>query len=231
MKQKLEQYVGHLDYAGVAEGINSARANARRLAADAKMLLDADRFPSAAALAVLSIEESGKCSILRSLALADGEDVVRRVWKEYRSHTKKNAMWLLPSLVAQGARRLGDFAPLFDDKSDHPFVLDQVKQISLYSDCLGRAHWARPDDVIDKPLAATLVRTAEVLASGSEVTSREIELWIKHMKPVSNRTPEWQRKALANWYAEMQAEGLASAGSNEMETFIWHGFGGADATE
>ena len=34
MKRKLDQYVGSLDAAGVAEGINAARENAQRLATD-----------------------------------------------------------------------------------------------------------------------------------------------------------------------------------------------------
>jgi hypothetical protein len=49
--------------------MNAANRNARRLVADAKLLLDAGRYPSAAALAALAIEESGKTSILRTLAV------------------------------------------------------------------------------------------------------------------------------------------------------------------
>lgn len=31
------------------------------------------------------------------------------------------------------------------------------------------------------------------------------------------------KKALANWYADMQAEGLAPAGANKMDAFVKHG--------
>jgi len=45
-----------------------------RLVEDAKLLLANDRLPSACSLAVLSIEESGKASILRRIACSgDGE--------------------------------------------------------------------------------------------------------------------------------------------------------------
>ncbi len=225
MKTKLDRYVGSLDPVGVAAGINAARENSNRLATDARTLFEAGRYPSAAGLATLSIEESGKTSILRALVLADNVEEVRDAWKRYRSHTSKNAMWLLPSLVAHGARRLADFAPLYARDSGHTFLLDQVKQISLYSDCLGQAHWSRPTKVIDQSLASTLVQTAEILSKGSEVTVREIELWVKHMKPVWKATPNWRNKALANWYAAMQAEGLAPPGENQMNMFIFKGLG------
>lgn len=57
---KLPQFKGELSAAQIASGMNAARRNARRLADDARLLLDAERFSSAASIAVLSIEESGK---------------------------------------------------------------------------------------------------------------------------------------------------------------------------
>lgn len=223
MIKKLPKYAGPLTPSAIAAGMNAARENASRLAQDAKTMLDSERYPSASALATLSIEESGKSSILRSLAIADSPDEIRSIWKQYRSHTSKNALWLLPELAAKGARRLDELSPLFSPTSDHPFVLDQVKQISFYSDCLGKAHWSRPSEVIDRSLAATLVQTAQILSRGTKVSTHEIELWAKHMMPVKNAAVEWKNKALVNWYAEMQAEGLAPPGENKMEMFVFHG--------
>ncbi|MBN1085452.1 AbiV family abortive infection protein [Erwinia aphidicola] len=37
--------------------------------------------------------------------------------------------------------------------TEHPFALDQLKQISFYTDCLGKAHWSIPDNVIDRDTA------------------------------------------------------------------------------
>jgi AbiV family abortive infection protein len=70
--QREKGYSGPLDALKVAEGINAANRNAQRLATDARILLDVKRYPTAAALAALSIEEGGKSSILRGLALAPG---------------------------------------------------------------------------------------------------------------------------------------------------------------
>jgi AbiV family abortive infection protein len=68
-------------------------------------------------------------SILRSLAVARTENERAEAWKDYRSRTKKNVSWLLPQLALKGARKLEEFSSLFDERSDHPFVLDKVKQL------------------------------------------------------------------------------------------------------
>ena len=219
-KKKLDQYKGSLDPTQIAKGINAAIRNAKQLAKDAELLLKAGRYSTAASLAVLSIEESGKVKILRALALAKDEKQLAKCWKEYRSHTKKNVMWLLPQLVAEGARKLDNFKGLFDKDSEHPYLLDQVKQIGFYTDCLGSAHWSIPEEVIDESLSKLLVQIADLFAKNREITPKEIELWIKHLGPVWMTSPAWMKKALENWYVEMQECGLVPKGKNEMEEFI-----------
>src|SRR5271169_2125890 len=98
-----QEYRGPLTAAEIAEGMNAARRNALRLAADARILVDAERLPTAAALAALSIEESGKTSILRQLATATSPEAIKAAWQQYRDHRSKNAAWILPDLVGGGA--------------------------------------------------------------------------------------------------------------------------------
>lgn len=223
MKKKLDAYRGRLDASQVATGINAAIENARRLADDASLLLEAGRFPTAASLSILSIEESGKVSILRGLSVAIDYKEVLSAWKDYRSHVMKNVAWILPQLVAQGARKLDDLKPIFSKDSEHPYLLDQVKQLGFYTDCLGKAHWSLPNEVIDEKLARTLVQTAKLLAKGKQISKKEIELWMKHIGPVSKKDPAWMKQALINWYAEMQQYGLATEGNNKMQQFIRDG--------
>lgn len=223
MQKKLDAYRGKLSPSNIAKGMTAAARNARRLADDAATLLAAGSFPTAASLATLAIEEAGKASILRALALAKSDAEIKDEWKAYRSHTNKNVAWLLPTLAASGARKLDDLRPLFDEKSDHPFVLDQLKQLGFYTDCLGSGHWAIPTEVIDENLARMLVNVADVLARDKEVSEQEIQLWIEHVGPVWKKEPAWMKTALANWYAAMQAAGLAPEGENKMEQFIRHG--------
>lgn len=220
MNKKLNGYRGRLKPKQIAEGMNAALENARRLVADADSLLKVGAFPSAASLAILAIEEVGKVSILRALSVARSEAEVGEAWKEYRSHAKKNASWILPQLVAAGARKLEDFRPIYDDVSDHPYVLDQLKQLGLYTDCLGKAHWSKPTEVIDEKLARMLVDIARIFAQHSKHSEKEVELWIEHVGPVWKKDMAWMKQAVVNWYAAMQAAGLAKEGPNVMEQFV-----------
>jgi AbiV family abortive infection protein len=215
-------YRGSLTVMQVADGMNAAIDNAQRLAVDARLLLGSERWPTAASLAALSIEESGKVAILRRF-LTEPPESVQVLWKEYRTHAKKNLNWILPDLVAKGARRLEELRPIVDGSSDHPQVLDAVKQIGFYTDCFVEGRWSTPSAVVDEALAKSLVATAEVLVPRAPVSVRELELWIEHLGPVWNMHVEWMKQGLVNWYAAMQREGLAPAGTNQMGSFIRDG--------
>ena len=227
-KRRLDSYKGKLNPNQIAEGINVAILNAQRLAEDAQILLDACRYPTAASMAILSIEESGKTSILRQLALAETDEEASRIWKGYRSHTKKNVLWLMPQLMMKGARQLDDFRPLFEPVAEHPYILDQVKQISFYTDCLGEAHWSKPTEVVDKELATMLTQIAKIFVAKNEVTTKEIELWIKHIGRTKNGTLKEQKESLLHWYAEMQESELAPKGQDIKDILEWLGLNTAN---
>lgn len=221
LKKHLDSYKDKLDNKQVADGINAARHDARRLTEDAQILLESHRYPTAASLAILSIEESGKEHIIRGMAIAGTDDEVLQHWKDYRSHTKKNIMWLLPQLVMEGARHLDDFKPLFESTAEHPYILEQVKQIGFYTDCLGNVNWSEPTEVIDKDLATMLVQTAKIFLRKGEVTTQEIELWGKHLGSVKNGDFLQQKEATFHWYAEMQELGLLAKGEDLKDFLDW----------
>jgi len=100
-----------------------------------------------------------------------------------------------------------------------------IRNIIYEIDHLGNAHWSNPADVIDKELASSLVRVANLMARGKEFTQLEVELWIKHIGPVWKGHKEHMEHALVQWYREMQEKGLTEKGDNEMEKFILHGIG------
>jgi AbiV family abortive infection protein len=221
--KKLDQYRGWLSPSQIAEGMNVAAANARRLCADAKVLLGAKRYPTALSLAVISIEESGKLTILRELALARDQHELVQAWREYRSHVSKNVMWPFLDLFRQGARRLSDFRSLFASDSEHPRLLDSVKQVGFYTDCLGKGHWSLPADVIEADFAQAIVTVAELLTPKRDVTSREVELWVKYLRPAWKENLELMEAAVAAWHREMCAEGLIDGDPDDMERFIVEG--------
>lgn len=186
-------------------------------------MLDAGRAPTAASLAALSIEESGKVSILRQLATSTTAEAVAAAWKSYRSHTRKNVQWLLPELAAKGARKLEEFRPLFEEGAEHPVVLDHVKQLGFYTDCLGSCHWSIPVEVVDTPLAKSLVQIAKLFLRKEEASVAEIELWVKHVGSASEGDLGAMKQAVIDWYAAMQEAGLRQSGINKMERFIHEG--------
>jgi len=197
--------------------MNAAADNAKRLADDAALLLANARWPTAASLAILAIEEAGKISILRALVLARSDQEAPEDWKAYRAHTKKNVAWILPDLAAAGARTLEDLRSLYDSASDHPYVLDQLKQLGFYTDCLGAALWSEPRNVIDEKLALSLVRTAKLLARDHRYSEKEVELWVEHIGPVWKKVMAWMQQALINWNRAMEDAGLSETSTQDME--------------
>src|SRR5713101_6953648 len=65
---RFDQFGGRLSASQIAAGMNAAEDNAARLLADAQLLLNAGRYPTAASVAILCIEEAAKVSILRRTA-------------------------------------------------------------------------------------------------------------------------------------------------------------------
>jgi AbiV family abortive infection protein len=222
MKRRLPQYKGILTSSQIAEGMNAAVRNSKRLFEDARVMLEQRRYPSAIGLAILSIEESGKLRILRELALARNQKELTSRWREYRQHTSKNQLWLLIDSILKGSSKLQDFGHLFDSNSEHPRLLDQLKQVSFYTDCLSNAHWSVPDEVVDMSLGRMLVEVAEVLCQSREITEEEIELWTAYLQPVYNTTQEAMERALMAWDREMRARGLLKGGTT-MAEFVTKG--------
>ncbi len=217
---ELAQWKNSLKPEQIAEGMNAASSNAKRLLEDAETLFNLGRYPTAISLAILAIEESGKTSILRELALARDGKEVKEAWKSYRSHTKKNVLWLFPSMVFSGGRKLEDFHSLFREDSDHTTLLDNLKQVGFYTDCLWRTHWSQPSEVIDKENAEGIIKVARILCTNKMHTKREIELWVEHMKPVWKGPMPEMKQALKAWFNAMVSEGHAEQGDLPFADFI-----------
>lgn len=218
MKSHLQPYAGTLTPAQITDGIAAAQANALRLLDDAKLLLDAQRYPSATALAILSMEERGKVIILKRLALVSDLADVKAAWREYRSHRAKNAGWIIPQLVGQGARTMEAMAAGVDPDAEHTGVLDALKQVSVYTDCLGNKHWSIPRKVIDEGLARSMVGAAEVMWNARAVTMREVKLWAEVVGPHYNQPG--MMDAVIRWQQAMVAEGLSDITPESLEAFM-----------
>lgn len=218
MKSHLRPYAGPLTAEQVTQGIAAAQTNANRILDDAKFLCEAGRFPTAAALAILSLEERGKVSILKRIALLTDEADLKSAWRDYRSHRAKNAGWILPELVMQGARTMRDMAAAVDPKGDHTSILDALKQVSIYTDCLADRHWSCPSQVVDEALARSMISTAELMWNAKTVSLREIELWMEIVGPNYNRPT--MMEAVIRWQRALFDEGFSEIAPESLESFM-----------
>lgn len=214
------QYRGLLTFEQIADGMTRALQNAQRLVDDAQILFDQGRVPSAVALAILSIEESGKVPILRQMALAGDERECKRLWKSYRSHTDKNVWWIIGELVRSGARTLDDLFPIVDPSAEHPGMLDELKQLCIYTDCFSNVKWSSPDEVEIQQLVPYLLMIARLFARPEPVSADSIEAYFRHMYPVKGGSLAAQREATRSWLRELVDRGLSDASPDEITAFL-----------
>ena len=180
-----KQFKSKIDSKKASEGIKAANDTAKSLLDDAILLFENKRYARAIALAILSIEESGKPAILRSILLEDDVKEINECWKSYRRHNAKNTMWILPELISKGARHIEDMRQIVDKNSNHSQTLDSLKQLCFYSDAFTKCKWSIPDNVADFENAKSIIAVAKVSVSKNDLFNNELalDLWVKHLKP------------------------------------------------
>ena len=217
---KSNRYCGKLGPVQISQGMNCANANAKRLLEDAELLFQNGRYPSAVGLAILAIEEAGKEAMLRCLSVARNAEELKSSWKDFRTHTSKNWLAALPRLISSGALNLEDFASLFKDPK-YSQSIENLKQISIYSDCIDDARWSSPGEVVDEKVARSVVAAARLAVKGkSLVTEKEVELWIKHIGPVWKQDLGKMETALKDWFADLARLGLFKGSLDSATRFI-----------
>ncbi len=141
-------------------------------------------------------------AVLREIATAPNQGDLNKAWKRYRDHQAKNVMWLAGPLRLQGAKSLRDFGKIHDPSSDHPAILDAIKQLGLYTDFNTKRIWKEPDEIIDEKVSKAVIAIAGYCCPKKEVSTREVELWIRH---VGGR---YTSQSLVAYFTAMKDEGL-----------------------
>lgn len=213
-------YSGTLTPAQAANGINAAIANVNRLTEDAKLLFEAQRYPTATSLAILAIEEYGKINILKEIARTENDSELRALWKDYRTHKKKNRAWIFPGLLGNGEDFSKVVTQVFDPNSEHPELLDHIKQLGFYTYCMDNQHWSYPGSRIDEKIARNFMELAEFFSKAAQATPEEIETWVKHFRGVSYQDASAFRTALCEYHSELQSRGLSSQKMDDFLNFL-----------
>ena len=150
----------HLKVEDLVDGMTSCADNARKLAADARRLYGVRRYSSAGALAISSLEESGKVLLLSTAATT----IVRKrepdwseFWREWRKHDSKVKLASFLDLGAHGA----DAA----DLAMRAFILGDLSKLRerfIYVD-RGTDSWIEPRNS-DRSWVLELLDAAEALS-------------------------------------------------------------------
>src|SRR4030095_7813423 len=98
--------------------------------------------------------------------------------------------------------------------SDHPELLDALKQAAFYTDAYGACRWSLPEEAIPGEFARSIVSLARRLSQAGEAmtSAEELELWVKHVGPVWKKEMWEMSQALAACYAEAEERGLLRGG-------------------
>ena len=214
-----EYYQGPLTPAQAAEGIQIAITNAKKLYAEAKLLLEAQHWERGAVLAIQSMEEAIKPRQLRLLLLAKTDHELLEAWSAYRQLDLRHLIRLRHEFMYLGSSAVDkDMAPLFGKPSGISQWLSSLKQRGLSVDAYDTGHWSSPSSVMTEPLASKLVESAETIVSSipSSMTSTpELTLWVQHLKPIWRCTGYELSKAIWACSQDAQERGvLASDISN-----------------
>lgn len=201
-------YRGLLSVDLLARGMNAANANAARLLADAELLWSSGRHSSAAALAMMAIEELAKEDILKALATWPSE--ARVFWKSFASHPDKGDLGrsafiaddasALDVLVQTATVPLGMFGRR----------MEFAKWRAIYVDCLvvdGGPLWWSPADFSEDE-ARKSVEMARRVVNTRVVSVEEVEALIRHVGPVAGATWGEINRAQGQYLREVVDRGL-----------------------
>lgn len=177
-----------LSLAEIETGIETIQATAVRLLRDARLLLTARRYASAATLAAMALTELGRVAPLLELATAKSEHRIKTVWRQFR-----DADHPLPWALFEPA-----IGPSAEGEINN--LVRMLRMAGSRSECIEPGVWVSGDQLVHRALAAELIATAELVCC-QKLDRRAIEIWIDTVGTLprnasASRTLEAYRDAL-----------------------------------
>ncbi len=204
-------YRGVLSPADAAQGMVAARENAGALLADARFLFEDGRVTRVVGLAVLAMEELGRIHLLRSLVLARNDAERREIWSAVGAHTPKSFVVGIP-ILARTAASLEAFGALMDQRRLEA-VLEAFKELSFHAQFEAGLGWVTPEAHVSREAAEAVLVAAEslVVERAAFETEAELEIFVRHLKPVWRTDMGAMREALMRCGREAEAAGVLGA--------------------
>jgi len=212
-------YRGRLTPSNCADGINAARANARRLCAAARILLSAGHVAAATQLCIVAVEEAGKEEFLRDIVVAQTDEDARRAWKAFRSHRMKNSRLFGPLVADAG----GSMLDLMMVKADPELaqLAEDLKQNATYTDCVAGQVWTNPSVAVSPEVAARLLDAAQRLINDGDVAVEELEIFRDYeRRQKAAATDEERRTIYLQGQRELRQRGFNSLLEAEMKEIV-----------
>ncbi|WP_158803944.1 AbiV family abortive infection protein [Acidisoma sp. L85] len=211
-------YQGAVSASQAAAGMNAALRNSRRLLGDAELLLSAERWASAASLAVLGLEEAGKMSVIRVLCTTTEPAALKKQWKDYHLHQAKMEGPIGFNPDGKVLTAPNDLKAAIAERTKLIKQIDKIKQSGLYTDCypdsFGKPYWVEPVTQVTEDAARDLVAIlSKLLSDKPDVSVREMELFHEYISPALDDLDKSKR--LVRWMVAMEAEGLMSRDETE----------------
>jgi AbiV family abortive infection protein len=191
-----------------ADGVSACLENSRRLFEDSLTLQKAHRYPSAVALAILSLEEIDKMYRLLRIALIKEPSSLKREWAEWRDHKAKLKSVLRPIPAEQPKAT----AEVLSIATVH-HLAQRLKLRSLYVTLLQDGTWSRPGGIITEslcrgmviPTAFLLFGRASLLGFLADDTVEKMDMPTKATS-VARRLHKWRRSQPGLRWAEQQGK-------------------------
>jgi AbiV family abortive infection protein len=196
-------FTGALSPADAIAGVRLLQANAMRLVEDAKILLQAERYPSAAMVAVMALDEMSRIFHPLTIAAISGPGRLAEGWKAFRSN-RRDFPW--SAFHREGDRH--DMRPMTDAELGQ--MLSLIRRLGRETDCVGPGRWIDPEGLISRDLAAAVVGTAELFCR-NRTGARSMELWIEATGALPQNASVME--ILKTYRDLLESEGLADAAS------------------
>ncbi len=230
MAYSSKQYSGPITPKQASEMSIAVVNNANSLVNDADLLLENSSFSRVAALAILAIEELGKIGLIRHILMADAGSDLKKRWKDYRTHTQKNYLWVLPMLLKKTTKPYEIYEALTKIDPRMNKNLDCYKQLCFYTDMYDEGVLSSPSE-ISADIARSLLLVAKnlldpMMASQNKglLSEKFMGIMVKHMKPAKGASLAEVKKAELNWFAEADELGLIDKGRYKtIEEYLGHG--------
>jgi hypothetical protein len=156
---------GPLSTEAAEQGIAALKENAQRLARDAKILLQARRYASAALLATIALVEFSRISALLALPSARPDGERRHAWDRFNDGVPE-----FPWSICHGG------TPAMNDVQTNE-MLSFVGAIGERVEHVEPGIWLQPSKIIGRPMASALVELALTFCA-NPVDPAPLRVWM-----------------------------------------------------